>query len=419
MADDRNEWLDQVTAERLMRGEPVGELGEPACAEAARLAGALRSVAAPETGGAQHPAVELPGEAAAVAAFRAATAAGSSDSGVVRLAPPASGAAGESRGSRRGGYRGKLSAPFRLGVVAVVAGFAFGGVAVASGADFLPSPFDGAEPSATGTSVSAGPGELPDADPRTPGGPAPEGVPPGVTGTPSSSHARPVEGTGIGAPPKPGVKGASSQRMVKACREYRAGAPRPQVRALLERMARGPAQVPAYCGAVLAAGADGHPGAGSGVSRGSQGQADGAGNGSGNGAGNANGGGNGKGNGKGKNKGNGKGKGNGGGQGGAPGGLQGIQGGGVGAQDSRPGPGNGNANGHGRGHGGPPHHHGRGGDLKAGQGAGAQSTTEQWGRIPGRTDTTSGSGTGTGATGSPGSPGSTTVPAELPPTMLV
>ncbi|MGW1276438.1 hypothetical protein ACWD4V_05690 [Streptomyces tsukubensis] len=418
MADDRNEWLDQVTAERLMRGEPVcnfgelGELGEPARAEAARLAGALRSVAAPETRGAQHPGVELPGEAAAMAAFRAATAAGSSDSGVVRLAPRAPGAAREPRGSRRAGYRGKLSAPFRLGVVAVVAGFAFGGVAVASGADFLPSPFDGADPSATGTSVSAGPGELPDATPRTPGGPAPEGVPPGVTGTPSSSPARPVEGTGIGAPPKPGVKGASAQRMVKACREYRSGAPRPQVRALLERMAKDPAQVPAYCGAVLAAGADTHPGAGSGVSRGSQGQANGAGNG--NGAGNANGGGKGKG----KNKGNGKGKGNGGGQGGAPGGLQGIQGGGTGAQDSRPGNGNGNgnANGHGRGNGGPPHHHGRGGDLKAGQGAGAQSTTEQWGGTPGRTDTTSGSGTGTDATGSPGT---TIAPVELPPTMLV
>ncbi|MFJ8231582.1 hypothetical protein ACIQ9E_16745 [Streptomyces sp. NPDC094448] len=412
MADDRNEWLDQVTAERLMRGEPVcdfGELGEPARAEAARLAGALRSVAAPEAGGAQHPGGELPGEAAALAAFRAAAAGGASEPGVVRLARRAPGAVRESRRPRRGGYRGKLSAPFRLGVVAVVAGFAFGGVAVASGADFLPSPFDGAGPSATGTSVSAGPGELPDATPRTPAGPAPEVAPPGMTGTPSSSSVRPVEGTGIGAPPKPGVKGVFPQRLFKACREYRAGAPRPQVRALLERMAKGPAQVPAYCGAVLGAGTDTHPGAGGGVSRGSQGQANGAGNGKGkgNGAGNANGGGTGKGKGNGK----GKGKGNGG-PGGARGGLQGIQGGGVGAQDSRPGLGNGNANGHGRG--GPPHH--RGGDLKAGQGRGAQSTTEQWGRIPGRTDTTSGSGTGTGATGSTGI---TIAPAELPPTMLV
>ncbi|QDY78651.1 hypothetical protein [Streptomyces qinzhouensis] len=396
MADNRNEWLDQVTAERLMRGEPLEDLGEPARAEAARLAGALRAVTAPETGTDRG---ELPGEAAAVAAFRAAASGGSASSGIVQLVP------GDRKPhrARRGGYGRKLSAPFRLGVVAVVAGFAFGGVAVASGADFLPSPFDGTAPSATGTSVSAGPGERPDAGPPTPGaptvrGPGTEGLPPGGTGTPSSSPVRPVDGPGIGSTPKPGDKDGSFQRVAKACREHRAGKTRPAGRALLERLAKGPAQVSAYCEVMLGSGAHTHPGA-----VGGQGQANG--NGKVKGKGNANG--------KVKGKDKDKDKGSGGGPGNGQGGLPGV---GAGAQDSLPGNGNGNGNGNGKGKGkGGPHHHGRGGDRKAERGA--QGTAERWGGGPGRTDATSGSGTGTDGTGSTAT--NTLIPADPPPTMLV
>ncbi|MEV5446527.1 hypothetical protein AB0N23_28865, partial [Streptomyces sp. NPDC052644] len=72
MADERNEWLDHEAAERLLRGEPVDADDDYTRWQVERLAKALdsaRGAAAP------HPAApsgELPGEAAALAAFRAA-----------------------------------------------------------------------------------------------------------------------------------------------------------------------------------------------------------------------------------------------------------------------------------------------------------------------------------------------------------
>ncbi|MFD4049993.1 hypothetical protein ACFWSF_31295, partial [Streptomyces sp. NPDC058611] len=71
MADERNRWLDRAAADRLLRGEPaepVGPSADPrARGEAARLRAALDALA-------ERPAArgELPGEAAAVAAFRTA-----------------------------------------------------------------------------------------------------------------------------------------------------------------------------------------------------------------------------------------------------------------------------------------------------------------------------------------------------------
>jgi hypothetical protein len=73
MADDRYRWLDGAAAEKLLRGEPLEPLEGPcAQAEAERLAQALGALGsgvpvprAPGSG-------ELPGEAAALAAFRAA-----------------------------------------------------------------------------------------------------------------------------------------------------------------------------------------------------------------------------------------------------------------------------------------------------------------------------------------------------------
>ncbi|MGV9311494.1 hypothetical protein ACWDR0_04790 [Streptomyces sp. NPDC003691] len=421
MADDRNEWLDQVTAERLMRGEPVsglGELGGPARAEAARLAGALRAVAAPEAGADRG---ELPGEAAAVAAFRAAAASaaagprsadGATSLGIVKLAPGAVPDTGAPRGARGAGHRRKLSAPFRLGVVAVVAGFAFGGVAVASGADFLPSPFDGAGPTATGTSVSAGPGERPDAGPRAPG-PATEGLSPGDGGPPSSSPARPV-----GSTPKPELQGEPYHRVARACREHRAGTTRPEGRALLQRLAGKPELVGPYCDGVLGTAL---PGAGAGDNRGSQGRVD-ARNGAGKVKGNGkvknnknnnknkvkNKGGQGQGNANGNANGNATGNpaGNATGNGGAGSG-QGTPGGGTGAQDALP---------PGHGHGGPHNH-----DRKAEK---TQKSGERRGVAPGRRGATSGSGTGTGpgesVAGSGGSAfGGAAGTVVFPPVLLV
>ncbi|NED79049.1 hypothetical protein G3I76_02930, partial [Streptomyces sp. SID11233] len=69
MADEQYEWLDKEAAERLLRREPVdpvdGQQGQGADRLAAALDAAARS-ARPAAG-------ELPGEAAALAAFRAAS----------------------------------------------------------------------------------------------------------------------------------------------------------------------------------------------------------------------------------------------------------------------------------------------------------------------------------------------------------
>ncbi|MFD5735027.1 hypothetical protein ACFWIY_19680, partial [Streptomyces sioyaensis] len=65
MADDRYNWLDKDTAERLLRGEPVGARHRDGARELEQLLQAAAAVGAkvPET-------VELPGEEAAMAAFR-------------------------------------------------------------------------------------------------------------------------------------------------------------------------------------------------------------------------------------------------------------------------------------------------------------------------------------------------------------
>ncbi|WP_327361848.1 MULTISPECIES: hypothetical protein [unclassified Streptomyces] len=69
MADERNRWLDKAAAERVLRGGQAAPGADRRAPEAeARLRAVLDMLAAP-----QPPAgVELPGEAAAVAAFRAA-----------------------------------------------------------------------------------------------------------------------------------------------------------------------------------------------------------------------------------------------------------------------------------------------------------------------------------------------------------
>ncbi|MGW0302786.1 hypothetical protein ACWDYK_39790, partial [Streptomyces anthocyanicus] len=65
MADEQDKWLDRETAEFLLRGEPL-EGADPAVRDRAeRLVAALGALAPPVPAG-----EELPGEAAALAAFR-------------------------------------------------------------------------------------------------------------------------------------------------------------------------------------------------------------------------------------------------------------------------------------------------------------------------------------------------------------
>ena len=199
MADDRYNWLDEETAERLLRGLPVdaqnsrrgrkkdrarernrndrtgqGALNVPGDAwfeeadrrTAERLASVLDALATEhthvDTPAHGSTAVELPGEAAALDAFRAARV-GVLHSGSVGMtgatndsgSDSASAAdAGSGRGERRG--RGRRRAhgerrigsvlggrPLRAGFAVALAGCALGGVAVAAGAGVLPTPFGG------------------------------------------------------------------------------------------------------------------------------------------------------------------------------------------------------------------------------------------------------------------------------------
>ncbi|WP_052310340.1 hypothetical protein [Streptomyces viridochromogenes] len=127
MADEQYRWLDRETAERLLNGEPLEAVDGAAPERAERLARTLDALSAspPLTS------EELPGEAAAMAAFRTARAergdaegarAGTGertgrdivDAGLVRI--------GTTRGSGSGDVRRpRWARPARLALAAVLA----------------------------------------------------------------------------------------------------------------------------------------------------------------------------------------------------------------------------------------------------------------------------------------------------------
>ncbi|GAA2249821.1 hypothetical protein GCM10010232_42000 [Streptomyces amakusaensis] len=208
MADERYEWLDQDAAERLLRGEPVDAPEGRARTQADRLDRALRSAGAPrlplrpEDG-------EMQGEAAATAAFRRVRAEAPAripqegeSLGVVRLTRPP-----------RPRQAGGLPRTVRFGVVAAVAGFAFGGVAVAASSGLLPSPFHA--PPAGSHVVGGGDAPTPassepPAEPET----RPPLRPPGVVGT---SPTAPLADSGAqSGAPKPSTSGSGSPGGVDA-----------------------------------------------------------------------------------------------------------------------------------------------------------------------------------------------------------
>ncbi|MFI9204725.1 hypothetical protein [Streptomyces sp. NPDC053048] len=148
MADDhRYDWLDDDAVERLLRGGSVaghgsendmgGDNADKDAADAGivaeRLEAALRSLAVPApVSGPVSDDVPLPGEEAAVAAFRAARASS---------APTPASAASPAAGRTVGAIRSFLNRPMRTVLALTLAGCAVGGVAVAAGAGVLPSPF--------------------------------------------------------------------------------------------------------------------------------------------------------------------------------------------------------------------------------------------------------------------------------------
>ncbi|MFE4591137.1 serine/threonine-protein kinase [Streptomyces laurentii] len=337
MADERYAWLDQEAAERLLRGEPVDpvdRLDDTARDEARLLARALESARTPSPPlTAVGPDGELPGEAAALAAFRASAAgraAGTArvpaasagagmpaDLGAVRLAPVA--------GSRRWGRS------LRYGLAAAFAAVTVGGVAVAAGTGVLPLTSHPAAREVTavdtpgpGNSTTAGGvgSELPALPSGGPG--RPSGTPgtsaPGVTpGASEGASAGVTTGPGRGTGPDPDEDGegaAGRARSFRACQDFRAGTLAPTGRQRLANLLRNGETVKRYCDRLLSGGPDRPsttPSAGRTPSGGrtSSGNNGGSGNGNGNGNDNGTGSGSGSGSGSGNNSGNGGGSGSG------------------------------------------------------------------------------------------------------------
>ncbi|MFJ2415332.1 hypothetical protein [Streptomyces brevispora] len=234
MADEQYEWLDREAAERMLRREPVDPADGRPAQEAERLAAALNAAARsarPATG-------ELPGEAAALAAFRAAPrsatrtrsaaaradrtqaagADGIDEAG--QLAPVHIGRAASGNGAGAAGSRGarppRWSRPVRYGLVASLACCAIGGVAVAAGTGVLPGPFGRHDPSpATSVSAAASPEELGSGLTADDGTPEPQsGSPSTRSASPDTSEsARPggkaTTGPG-GGPTAPGTDGGTA-----------------------------------------------------------------------------------------------------------------------------------------------------------------------------------------------------------------
>ncbi|MFI1155967.1 hypothetical protein [Streptomyces sioyaensis] len=262
MADDRYNWLDKNTAERMLRGEPVGARHGDGARELEQLLQAAAAVGAkvPET-------VELPGEEAAMAAFRRTAGRGAA-------AHTRSRGADEVFGGGRStavAERTRFGRPVRRGFAVALAACAIGGVAVAAGTGVLPTPFRGGEPEpASSVSAAETPGPLDTREPGAqtdgttestpdptssgqaagPGTPAP-GSSPGATtpgGTPGTGHQG-NGGTGGNG------HGDKKNLLLALCQSYDSGKRDGMDRDALHRLeqkAGGADKVLAFCRAYLA-----------------------------------------------------------------------------------------------------------------------------------------------------------------------
>ncbi|MFG2710351.1 hypothetical protein ACGFX2_07260 [Streptomyces goshikiensis] len=319
MADERNRWLDQAAADELLRGEPVGPVADQrARAEADRLRAALDTLAPTLP----HPAAgpELPGEAAALAAFRAAH-------GAARPEAPVSAAAHEPLVELgRGAHCAQAllvrtrpprrSTAVRFGLAAALASVAVGGLAAAAGTGLLdqtlhtsagplPSVSVSTEgnPAPTGDGGGLRPLRSPQARPTEPfggGGFAPvgpsysPGEDAGVDAAPDpDGHAAEGGGTGNSSAPA-SIGGAAKDddgrdrpttgteererdrdrdrentvRATDLCESYRAGQMNDDRRDRLSKLARGAARIAKYCEALLDVARDGDVAGGTGTSSG-------------------------------------------------------------------------------------------------------------------------------------------------------
>ncbi|MFF9406674.1 extensin [Streptomyces anandii] len=330
MADEHYRWLDPEAAERLLRGEPLENLDATARDQAERLLRALGALSAGPSAEASATTTdadaELPGEAAALAAFRkvraeqadARAALGRPEQpvtrtdvdavGLVRIGARAEARAPSGDGHRARPRRARWGRPLRLALAGALAAGAVGGVAAAATTGVLPTPFGGDEPGPA-ASVSA-----PAASERPLVSPSPDGTASGG-GTAASGGGTSGSGGVAGSSPGSGAttpgqddptaaagdpqEGAAGRwnKVASACRDLRDG------RALgtgrkqaLDSAAGGPGRVWTYCKFVLKTvdgrsggqgGGDtgGNKGGGQGGQDGQHGHGHGNGNGNGNGNG--------------------------------------------------------------------------------------------------------------------------------------
>ncbi|MFF4264207.1 hypothetical protein ACFY7Y_34050 [Streptomyces virginiae] len=304
MADERNRWLDEAAAEELLRGEPVEPVG-PAADQRARNEAARLRAALDALGGVNAPLPaggELPGEAAAVAAFRAAR------GGARPVAAPDVTALSEEPLIDLGRVVA-VPAPRRrravsFGLAAALASVAVGGLAAAAGAGLLDgSRHDSAGPGPA-MSVSAGEDPAPGIGSGAPSAsskPTPTPQPYGSNSTPATGATQPpgpdgrtaTPGTGAGAGTSSGssatagagkdVQGGSGAtggiggkdidrdtfgggttggkdrdrdgdtllKVADLCTEFKAGRLDEARRERLSRLANGLTRIPDYCKSVL------------------------------------------------------------------------------------------------------------------------------------------------------------------------
>ncbi|OAR24457.1 hypothetical protein A8W25_18845 [Streptomyces sp. ERV7] len=255
MADERHEWLDEDVAERLLRGENVVPADDRAREQAERLSAVLRALAGPDVRQAMEaPAArELPGEAAALAAFRRARAEAGAPSGaladtVVRVGR-----------ERRGTRAPRRLRPVRFGLAAALAGCALGGVAMAAGTGVLPGLGAADEPVASVSAATPGPisSDSPSARtgaPVTPRSPTPDRSPSGRAATPgatSSGSAEPPKATPDTTATSEGKQGDWATKKVEYCRDFRSGRLDQTRRHRLEIAALGAARVKQFCDSVI------------------------------------------------------------------------------------------------------------------------------------------------------------------------
>ncbi|MFR0357835.1 hypothetical protein [Streptomyces sediminimaris] len=259
MADEQDRWLDRETAELLLRGASLEAVDPAVRDQAERLAKTLEGL----TGEPPPGSVELPGEAAALAAFRAARSGAGAErpaAGLQAAAPPPSDAGlvriGGPGGSPRRSRRGRSA---RFVLTAVLAAGMAGGVAVAATSGVLPTPFGHDRP-APGTSA---PAAVPHDSPLVPpsrGGSLVEPTPDGSSGA-ATGPATPPGASGGATTATPGSRSDGGSRAggwwkgaPSACGDVRRGKELgPDRRRALEDAAGSsdPRRVWTYCKRVL------------------------------------------------------------------------------------------------------------------------------------------------------------------------